>query len=79
MQRSEAAKKASAKEGVNYSVAPGRSGMLSFLLQDPRTLLTNVIPHRRRGLIGNEDRRVDALAGRIWTMNSTTKDCCRWI
>jgi len=26
MQRSEAAKKASTKEGANYSVAPGRSG-----------------------------------------------------
>jgi hypothetical protein len=51
MQRSEAAKKANAKEGVNYSVAPGRSGTFPFLLLDPRVLLNSTVLYRRRSLI----------------------------
>lgn len=46
MQQSEAAKKANSKEGVNYSVAPGRSGIYSIPYSlgrlDPRTTANEV-------------------------------------
>ena len=58
MQQSEAGKQARDKEGVNYSVAPGRSGTSSFL---PRSLMrkskaNGLWVYRWGGLVDNDGR-----------------------